>query len=277
MSQPDGKFLNTESEIDKVKKILAHCTSHHVDILIKEWLSSEEAIFRKIGANALGKIRISRAVPYLIKSLDNRAENIDVLEEICNALGYIGGNDAVRALLQHQQIEPIAYALGELDDFKIYDKSLQKLLLLKKSNGYKNPQTSLLVYRAIGLQKDKRYINDLRQLLHASEAAQRGVAALALARVNGIQELNTLRKAYAESDVTLEHILVGLGLIEIRSPERNDILGELRRHLTIESHLFIRHFQEDILSIFRNTRNPLAILIANSWELVYNEMSLVYH
>ena len=72
-------------------------------------------------------MRFSRAVHIFIKSLENTSEDIDVLQEISKALGRIGGSDAVRALLRHERIEPIAYALGDLDDFEIYDDSLQKL------------------------------------------------------------------------------------------------------------------------------------------------------
>jgi len=98
---------------------------------------------------------------------------------------------------------------------------------------------------------------------------------LALAHINGIQELDILRKAYAESGSTLERVLTELGLIEIRSPESDDILVQLRKDLTIDSYLFIRPFRQDILSILRNTRKPLAVLIA-SWESVYNEVSLSF-
>ena len=192
MSQPEEQHTSPSTEY-YIKRILAGCTSDHVDVLIKEWLYSKDQFFRKIGAYALGSTGIFRAVPYLIKALDNESDD-DVLEAISNALGYLGGNDAVSALLSHEQIEPIAYALGDID-FNIYDESLQKLLqLVKISNGHEHSQTALLVYRAIGLKKDKRYIDDLRKLLHASEPAVRGVAALALARINGIQELDTLKK-----------------------------------------------------------------------------------
>ena len=174
MSQPEEQYTSPTTE-SIIKDTLAQWTSDDLDILIKEWLSSKEAIFRKIGAYALGQMRFSRAVPHLIKSLENTSEDIDVLQEISKALGRIGGSDAVRALLRHERIEPIAYALGDLDDFEIYDDSLQKLFqLLKKSDEHEHMQTRLLVYRAIGLKKDKRYTNDLKQLLHGAESALRG-------------------------------------------------------------------------------------------------------
>ena len=90
------------------------------------------------------------------------------------------------------------------------------------------------MYRAIGLKKDKKYINDLRHLLYASESVQRYVAALAPAHINGIEELDTLRKAYAESGSVLESVLIGLGLIEIGSPESNKIIVRLRKDLTAD-------------------------------------------
>lgn len=55
-------------------------------------------------------------------------------------------------------------------------------------------EADLLVYRAIGLKKDKRYIDMLREQLYDTWPAIRGVAALALARINGSEELDTLTK-----------------------------------------------------------------------------------
>jgi hypothetical protein len=82
ISQPEYKHDTPHAEY-YVKEILANKgTSDHVDILIKNWLAAEEAIFRRIGAYALGRIRISRAVPYLIEMLDNKSEDIDVLQEV---------------------------------------------------------------------------------------------------------------------------------------------------------------------------------------------------
>ncbi|MER5175164.1 MAG: toll/interleukin-1 receptor domain-containing protein [Candidatus Nitrosocosmicus sp.] len=271
MSQPEEKSAGISTE-SIVEKILAKCSSYHVDILVIDWLYSEEAVFRKIGAYALGQIRISRAVPDLIKSLDKPSEDSDIMQEISKALGNIGGNDAIKALLVHRQIKPIAYSLGELNDFNLYDQSLQELLrLLKESDEYKNVHTSLFVYRAIGLKKDNRYVKDLRQLLYSTEPSHRGVAALALARINGIQELDVLRKSYKEAGSTMEKVLIALSLLEIKAPESNDVINDLRNDLTIDSYQYIRHFREDIISILLNTQNPLAIAIANSWKPIYDE------
>lgn len=94
---------------------------------------------------------------------------------------------------------------------------------------------------------------------------------MALARINGKQELDTLKKAYSESGEPLERVMSGLSLLEISSPQSNDILIRLRQDLAIDSYNYILPFKKDILSILRNTQKPLAILIANSWESVYNE------
>lgn len=98
---------------------------------------------------------------------------------------------------------------------------------------------------------------------------------MALARINGTKEVATLKKAYEESGSPCERIMTGLGLLLIRSSESYDILGHLQNDLTIdsqeknESYLFDWRFREDIISILRKTRKPLATQIANSWELVY--------
>jgi HEAT repeat protein len=257
------------------KEVFVQCTSLHVDVLVQDWLTSEEMVFRKLGAFALGIARNLRAVPDLIKILDNKGEHIEVLDEVSTALGSIGGIDAVKALFYRRRIGAIGYALGELDDFKLYDDSLQRYLqLLKDSNDDEYRETELLVYRAIGLKKDKRYMSMLRQLLYDSRPGFRGVAALALARINGSEELATLTKAYEESKSPMESIMTGLGLLLIKSPESDDILGRLRKDLTLDSqtrepYLSDWRFRADILSILRNARKPLATLIANSWELVY--------
>lgn len=140
--------------------------------------------FRRIGAYALGKVRVSRVVPQLIKILNNRAEDAEVLAEVSMALGSIGGNDAVEALLHHQLVEHSGYALGELDDFELYDDCLQRYLHslkkpIDKGSLIENHEAELLVYRAMGLKKDKRYVDMLRLLLHDSWPSIRGVAALA--------------------------------------------------------------------------------------------------
>lgn len=142
----------------------------------------------------------------------------------------------MKALLYRGRIGAIGYALGELDDFELYDYSLQRYLQsLKDSNDEEYQETKLLAYRAIGLKKDKRYIDMLRQLLQDSWPGFRGVAALALARINGSEELATLTKAYEESGSPMESIMTGLGLLLIRSPESDDILDHLQKDLTIDS------------------------------------------
>jgi hypothetical protein len=271
----DGRTVYPSVE-DITKEIFAQCTSVHADVLVEEWLLSEEMIFRKIGAYALGMARISRVVPHLIKILDNEAEHIEVMDEVSRALGSIGGTDAVEALLQHRRIGAIGYALGELNDFELYDHSLQKYLQsLKYSNDEVYRETNLLVYRAIGLKKDKRYVDMLRELLYDSRPSFRGVAALALARINGPEEAATLTKTYEESGSPMESIMTGLGLLLIRSPESDDILGHLQNDLTIDSqtdepYLSDWRFRADVVSILRNTHKPLATQIANSWEMVYH-------
>jgi hypothetical protein len=261
------------------KEIFASCTSVHADVLVEEWLFSEEIVFRKIGAYALGKVRVSRVVPQLIKILNNKAEDAEVLAEVSMALGSIGGNDAVEALLRHQRIENIGYALGELDDFELYDDCLQRSLQslkkpIDKGSLIENREAELLVYRAIGLKKDKRHVDMLRQLLHDPWPSVRGVASLALARIYGSKEMSTLTKAYEESGSPWERIMTGLGLLLIRPPEFNDILDHLQNDLTIDSQeyeplLSDWRFRADTLSILKNIHKPIATQIANSWKLVY--------
>lgn len=115
----------------------------------------------------------------------------------------------------------------------------------------------------------------LRELLYDSRPSFRGVAALALARINGPEEAATLTKTYEESGSPMESIMAGLSLLLIRSPESDDILGHLQNDLTIDSqtdepYLSDWRFLADVVSIFRNTRKPLATQIANSWEKVYH-------
>ncbi|MGC1134502.1 MAG: hypothetical protein WA941_16860 [Nitrososphaeraceae archaeon] len=282
INDSETNYRNPTVEII-TKEIFARCTSVHTDVLVKEWLFSEEIIFRKIGAYALGKVRVSRVVPQLIKILNDRAEDAEVLAEVSMALGSIGGSDAVEALLHHQRIEHIGYALGELDDFELYDYCLQRYLQslkkpIDKGSLIENHEAELLVYRAIGLKKDKRYVDMLRQLLHGSWPSIRGVAALALARIKGAKEISTLTKAYEESGSPWERIMTGLGLLLIRSPESNDILDHLQNDLTIDSQeyeplLSDWRFRADVLSILRNARKPVATQIANSWETIYHKSS----
>ena len=271
----DELLYHSPTVEDVTKEVFVQCTSLHVDVLVENWLYSEEIVFRKLGAFALGIIRNSRAVPHLIKILNHKGEHVEVLDEVSTALGSIGGIDAVKALLHRRRLGAIGYALGELTDFELYDYSLQRYLQsLKDSTDLEYLINQLYVYRAIGLKKDNRYTDLLRQLLFDSQPAIRGVAALALARINGSEELTTLTKAYEESGSPGESIMTGLGLLLIKSPESNDILVRLRKDLTIDSqthdpYISDWRFQSDILSILRNTRKPLAALIANSWELVY--------
>ena len=270
-NEPDSS--HTEEII--TKDVFARCTSVHADVLVKEWLFSEEIVFRKIGAYALGMARISRVVPQLIKILNNEAEHIQVLDEVSNALGSIGGINAVKALLYRGRIGAIGYALGELHDFKLYDDCLQRYLQsMKDSNDEEYRETELLVYRAIGLKKDRRYIDMLRQLLQDSRPGFRGVAALALARINGRKEAATLKKAYEESGSPWERVMTGLGLLLIRSSDSYDILGHLQNDLTIDSqeyepYLSDWRFRADTFSILKNIHKPIATQIANSWKLVY--------
>lgn len=138
------------------------------------------------------------------------------LDEVSTALGSIGGNDAVEALLHHRQIGAIGYALGELDDFELYDDCLQRYLQsLEDSNEKEYQETQLLVYRAIGLKMDKRYVDMLRQLLQDSRPGFRGVASLALARINGYKEISTLTKAYEESGSPWERIMTVVEFVGI--------------------------------------------------------------
>src|SRR6185437_7904623 len=127
----------------------------------------------------LGIVRNSRAVPHLIKILNHKEEHVEVLDEVSMALGTIGGIDVVKALLYRGRIEAIQYTLGELQDFELYDYCLQRYLQsLKDSDDEECPTNGLYVYRAIGLKKDSRYTDMLRQLLFDSQPAIRGVAAL---------------------------------------------------------------------------------------------------
>ena len=69
----------------------------------------------------------------------------------------------------------------------------------------------------------------------------------------------------------MESIMAGLSLLLIRSPE-SSLSSE---YLTIDSqtdepYLSDWRFLADVVSIFRNTRKPLATQIANSWEMVYH-------
>jgi hypothetical protein len=61
----------------------------------------------------------------------------------------------------------------------------------------------------------------------------------------------------------------GLAELEFREPQlRKDLTNAYEESIANSPYLISSKYMEDILSVLRNTHNPLAVLIADSWESV---------
>ena len=258
--------------LDAVADVLARCGKEHADVLL-DWLHSDLAAMRELGASALGDLRLTRSLPHVAERMSDSSESPDVRRRAVYAIGSIGGSLAVAELtsaldrsgddaLARSIRFSLARCLADAADDAEFDR-LSTLLL-------DDPWATWLVYRAIGVRGAGRFEIRLRRGLEAVQAHDRGAAALALARVCGQSAATDLQRAYDEAVTPSERVLVALGLVAIGdAPTLDPDLTRLCADLAEDSYAYDEAIRDDIVAVLNGSAHPRAAKISAAWEPIY--------
>lgn len=251
-------------------EILARGAPHHGDRLLSDWLTADNEDLRDLGAYALGGIGLQRAMPALLARCADPHETDRVRRTAAFAVGVIGGGaavDGLSALSGEQAPSNISHALTMCVGDAATDKRFAELAerLIESTSTER-----CWVYRAIGRRGASALLGLVREGLHDTETSIRGDAALALARLSGGSERETLLRARAEASAIRERLLTSLALLSIGEPLADDPgLADLRAMLAAESYVYRSATQVDILECLRASVHPDAAAIVDAWQPIY--------
>ena len=254
-------------------EILAICPVDRADLLLSEWLTAKESDLRFIAVNTLGQMRLQRAIPPLTKVLVDAGEEERVCRSAANAIGAIGGPQAIEALEQAWKMNRPGVQSGvlggltlcttDVPDVDAFANLANRLLASRASE-------KCWVVRAMGLRADPRFIPEVKKQLSADETSTRAHAALALARLTGPAERKVLETAHRESGSIQEQILTGVALLASGSYAKADtVIAEIRGLLPHESYRYHGLTREDIVTELRQQGGAVAAAMADAWERVY--------
>src|SRR5690606_24685024 len=152
-----------------------------------------------------------------------------VLRAVSVALGRIATPQAVERLLTAGVDADVGrglpFALTAIDPHERFRVLVAKLLtptvVTIGSDESRSPRSGgddlkILVFRAIGRRRAAEFVGALREAAAGPTPAERGVAALALARVGRPPEEHQLRLAHAQAADSSERVFTALALLTVR-------------------------------------------------------------
>jgi beta-lactamase regulating signal transducer with metallopeptidase domain len=161
-------------------------------------LEVDDLNIREHAATALGKRGDRRAVPYLVRLLDDPSAS--VREHAASALGNLGDARALEGLTRTMQHDPdarvrehAASALGNLGDRRAYEPLLKTL-----EDGNKATVRAHAAY-GLGLLGDSRALEPLIKAIRDREEVIRWHAAMALGELGDERALDALSRALDDS------------------------------------------------------------------------------
>jgi HEAT repeat protein len=263
------------SAYESVQKILGRADPHNGDRFAYSWLGSPDEDLRDLGAYAVGGVGLRRIVPALLERCVDSGESPRVRRTAMFASGIIGGREAVTRLsalevsgqLAAAREQGLTMCVGDVADDDEFRQLSRRLIA-------GNAPEKCFVYRAIGRRGDQSLSSLVRDGLRDSESSVRGDAALALARLSGASELDSLFRARAEASSTRERLMTSLGLLATGAnlPDDPD-LADFRELLAGESFAFRSATQRDILETLRSSSHQLASAVADAWQPIYDASS----
>jgi len=269
-----AKIRLSPHTFDELAKVLAGCQPRHADHLLG-WLRSDHYGLKLLAAEALGKMRLRRALRSLGSAVSPSGTDPQVLDRAAFAIGNIGGADAcelLTGLIQTRSEDAataqrlrwaLAYCIADAVDDIQFGQLAEDILSHSVTE-------TCWVHRAVGIRKDDRFLQVLRDGTSDVEATVRGESALALARIYGASEENLLLRMHAEAGPSLERVLTKLALLAAGLEIPGDPeMRSLRAALAEESYLYNRLVTDDIVAILKNSENEFAAPIADAWQRIY--------
>jgi HEAT repeat protein len=254
-------------DVTTLRPILGGCDGRHADAIIEEWLTSKNAFVAGLAADVLGDCRIRRAVRPLIGVMESRPES-EVIRACSSALGLIGTEESVGRVLAAPEGSDhgagLVFALEAIEDRSCFRSAVARVL------GSKGP-LRFLALRAIGRRRDEEFLDALRANAEGPDPIERGVAALALARL-GRPGGSEFRRIQREASGGFERILTALAVLTEEPSAYGELEGPLRQNLEKDSYLFLPQLQSDILEVLEQTGNPAAIRLAAAWRPFYKHV-----
>jgi len=110
--------------------------------------------------------------------------------------------------------------------------------------------------------------DQLRAALGDEDPLVRGMAALALARLEDPNDLIVLRRAYDESSGRLERMFAAIARVRASPSEYPQVASWLREDLA-SSYMMEPVVQDDILEVLDGSRHPEAVRLAAAWRPFY--------
>lgn len=245
--------------------ILQMCDGRHADVLIAEWLSSDSSRIVELGAEVLGALRILRAVRPLIQLL-NRASEQGIVRTVSSALGMIGNDVAIQQLLSAEIGSDASYGLVHALD-RIESPAQFKAAASRLLAGASGLE--FLVVRAIGRRGANEFESAVRKVAEAPDPVDRGVAALALARLGRAPRVSTLQTSLSQAANAQERVFTTLAILTIDPSAYAGLEVQLRQDLGENSFSWWSALQTDVLEVLYGTGEPEARRLADAWRPFY--------
>lgn len=255
-----------------LRQILGECNGRHADALIRDWLTSEYSTVVKLAADVLGGCRIVRGVKPLMEVMERWSETT-VVRSCSSAIGNIATSEAIHQLLAPgPNIERgygLVFALEKIDDMPTFRQAVVKLIDTKSELNY-------FVLRAIGQKRAEEFMKFLLSAFEGSEPIERGIAALALARLEQAKKIqkDKFLLAYKQAADTIERIFTALAVLTVEPTVFAELESQLREDLGKESYLYWPALQTDILDVLLKSGDSRAIELANAWRPFYQRAYL---
>lgn len=244
----------------------------HADLMTREWAATGCRELRHLTVHALGQMRLTRGRSVLVRALEDSSEDPEIRRDAALGLANIGGEDVPELLLQVATTSDnrrvvdsakigLAFTLFEAPE-ELIDRALSVLESIPE-RGW--------VHRSLGLRADSGRRAVVAAGLAADTPAERGQAAIALARMEGASVAQTLRRAHDEAGSVQERICTSLALLLAGDGEHDPHLAKLRADLAVDSYMYKRPIREDIVGVLGNAENFGGPAVAKAWQQVYEQ------
>jgi hypothetical protein len=245
--------------------ILGGCDGRHADEYIQGWLTSENRFVVGLAADILGDCRILRAVPTLLGVMESHSDP-EVVRSCSKALGRIGTEEAVERLLAAPVGSDLgaglAFALEGIEDPTSFRSAVGRVL---DSGGL----LRFLALRAIGRRRSEEFLRTLRAEAEGPEPVERGVAALALARIGISDGADRFRRMIREASDEIERVFTSLAVLTAHPSSYSELEGPLRGDLAKNSYLYWSELQTDVLEVLEQSGDPAAFRLGEAWRPFY--------
>ena len=234
-----------------------------IDCCLKEGVTSESALIRRIAADILGDCGIHRSVPALEVLL--RDPEVAVRNAASEALGMIGTVDSL-AVLDRSAPDSggISLCLHRVADGHQFRQRAEELLV---NGGF----FRWAVIRSVGLRGVTALADRVRQLMHGDNELERGCSLLALARMGDVSDRERIETGLHESSGnSFEKVMATLAVLVCAPNRYQDLEGMLRETLIDMSYAFWKPAQLDILSVLDGLDNSRATELADAWRPFYS-------